>query len=92
MKMAIVIRKDLKISCGKAAAQAGHAAVECVMLALLEVWMSVIYTCVYYCNDYAGAVNAEQLLHPRGAYNLSHHGKRGLGGPGPLFLLACVSL
>jgi len=37
MKMAIVIRKDLKISCGKAAAQAGHAAVECVMLALEEV-------------------------------------------------------
>jgi PTH2 family peptidyl-tRNA hydrolase len=36
MKMAIVIRRDLKISCGKAAAQAGHAAVECVMLALEE--------------------------------------------------------
>jgi len=36
MKMAIVIRKDLKISCGKAAAQAGHAAVDCVMLALEE--------------------------------------------------------
>lgn len=32
--MSIVIRRDLKISCGKAAAQAGHAAVECVMKAL----------------------------------------------------------
>ncbi|MGC8993970.1 MAG: peptidyl-tRNA hydrolase Pth2 [Pyrobaculum sp.] len=32
--MTIVIRKDLKISCGKAAAQAGHAAVECVLLAM----------------------------------------------------------
>lgn len=34
MKMAIVVRKDLKISCGKAAAQAGHASVECLLLAM----------------------------------------------------------
>jgi PTH2 family peptidyl-tRNA hydrolase len=32
--MAIVIRTDLKISCGKAAAQAGHASVECLLLSM----------------------------------------------------------
>lgn len=32
--MTMVIRKDLKISCGKAAAQAGHAVVECVLAAM----------------------------------------------------------
>ncbi|AAL62969.1 peptidyl-tRNA hydrolase Pth2 [Pyrobaculum aerophilum] len=34
VKMTIAIRGDLKISCGKAAAQAGHAAVECVLAAM----------------------------------------------------------
>lgn len=34
MKLSIVLRADLPISCGKAAAQAGHAAVECTIKAL----------------------------------------------------------
>ncbi len=37
MKMTIAVRKDLEISCGKAAAQVGHAAVECVLLAMRDV-------------------------------------------------------
>lgn len=37
VKMTIVVRKDLKISCGKAVAQASHAAVECVLLAMEDV-------------------------------------------------------
>lgn len=32
-KLVIVIRTDLNLSCGKACAQAGHAAVECVLRA-----------------------------------------------------------
>ncbi|CCC81514.1 peptidyl-tRNA hydrolase Pth2 [Thermoproteus tenax] len=34
MKMVIVLRNDISMSCGKAAAQAGHAAVECTLKAL----------------------------------------------------------